>query len=540
MKKTVLIHANYWDGERMCRDGRIEIADGYVGAVYGACDEQNLKPYNIEETCFEDMSGIYLFPAWIDSHLHIPGDFLFEKFGVVLTGLESLEAYLDRLSTWKKQCEKQDYQDLDAAGDLWLRGFGWSAVIMDRAENGYEQLWDFLNQEFTDKPVLLFSDDYHNCICNKKALDAVKRAGIAVEPDERGLIKEKDIFLLTRYLPEMCFSESQIEMAVLAYQEKLLSYGITAVQTLMFLGGNGLREWKVLLALERKGLLKLKVNLALTVQPWEKLEESRQRYGQLMEIEKESRFYGGHIQIHTVKLYMDGVVENHTAYMEAPYEDQAGRGKNFWDLETLREFCRELDEEGHQIHIHAIGDGAVHDAVTALVYAMDRNGTARKHRHVIAHLQIASDEDIRLMGQYGIIASIQPYWFPQSEKDYGLEKPFLGERAEEEYKARTLEAMGVLITGASDSPVTPRPAPVLGIAMAGNRCQEKERLPVPAMIRAFTRNGAYQLFRERELGMIQRGFRADLVGYREAIWEQVDGDEIPAFLMVDGKIYLKN
>lgn len=101
------------------------------------------------------------------------------------------------------------------------------------------------------------------------------------------------------------------------------------MQTLMFLGGNGLREWKVLLALERKGLLKLKVNLALTVQPWEKLEESRQRYGQLMEIEKESRFYGGHIQIHTVKLYMDGVVENHTAYMEAPYEDQAGRGKNF-------------------------------------------------------------------------------------------------------------------------------------------------------------------------------------------------------------------
>ena len=144
------------------------------------------------------------------------------------------------------------------------------------------------------------------------------------------------------------------------------------------------------------------------------------------------------------------------------------------------------------------------------------------------------------MGQYGLIASIQPDWFPQSEKDYGLEKPFLGERAEEEYKARTLKSMGVLITGASDSPVTPRPAPVLGIAMAGNRCQEKERLPVPAMIRAFTRNGAYQLFRERELGMIQRGFRADLVGYREAIWEQVDGDEIPAFLMVDGKIYLKN
>ena len=67
MKKTVLIHANYWDGERMCRDGRIEIADGYVDAVYGACDEQNLKPYNIEETCFEDMSGIYLFPVSLSS-----------------------------------------------------------------------------------------------------------------------------------------------------------------------------------------------------------------------------------------------------------------------------------------------------------------------------------------------------------------------------------------------------------------------------------------------------------------------------------------
>ena len=28
-------------------------------------------------------------------------------------------------------------------------------------------------------------------------------------------------------------------------------------------------------------------------------------------------------------------------------------------------------------------------------------------------------------------------------------------------------------------------------------------------------------------------------GLQEAIWEQVDGDEKPAFLMVDGKIYQK-
>lgn len=535
MKKTVLTHANYWDGERMCRDGLIEIADGYVSAVYGVCDERNLKAYNIEETQFEDMSGIYLFPSWIDSHLHIPGDFLFEKYGIVLTGLESLDAYLNQLAAWKTKYEKRERQDAEVADDSWLRGFGWSAVILDRTENGYERLWNFLNQKFADNPVLLFSDDYHNCICNQNALDAIKKAGISVEPDHWGMIKEKDIFLLTRDLPEMCFSEPQMEMAILAYQEKLLSYGITAVQTLMFLGGNGIREWRVLLDLERKGLLQLKVNLALTVQPWENLEETDRRYEQLKDIEKESRFYGSHIQVHTVKLYMDGVVENHTAYMKEPYEERTDGGENFWNLEVLKTFCRQIDKESHQIHIHAIGDGAVHDAVTALVYAMEENGTARKHRHVITHLQFASDEDIRLMGQYGIIASIQPYWFPQSEQDYGLERTFLGEWAKEEYKARTLERMGVVITGASDSPVTPRPAPVLAISMAEKRCQEMERLPIPSMIQAFTRNGAYQLFREQELGNIQKGCRADLVGYREEIWKQIHGTEETAFLMVDGK-----
>ena len=93
-----------------------------------------------------------------------------------MTGLESLEAYLDRLSTWKKQCEKQDYQNLDVAGDLWLRGFGWSAVIMDRAENGYEQLWDFLNQALPhayqngDVSALLLE------LCGKSMFDLLREA----------------------------------------------------------------------------------------------------------------------------------------------------------------------------------------------------------------------------------------------------------------------------------------------------------------------------------------------------------------------------
>lgn len=536
-QKVVLTHVNFWDGEQECLDASIEIVDGRIEKISPSYYETDQRAYNIEETRFLDMRDLHVVPGWIDSHLHLPGDLLFQMHGVVLVGAEDLDSYFDCFKAWKIKTRKNGTDGSFEGKEKWLRGFGWNALVMDREESAYKRLWDFLNQEFAEIPVLLFSDDYHNCIGNRKAFALVKEKGIPIEPDEFGVVCEKDIFLLTRDLEEMCFSEDEMETAILAYQEKLLSYGITTVQSLMFLGGNGWKEWKVLLELEKKGELNLKVNLALTVQPWEDLGTTDSRFERLKKIEQESALYGGRIKVNTIKVYMDGVIENQTAYLKMPYEGKTSCGDGFWRDEVLKKFFREEDAKGRQIHIHAIGDEGVHQAVEALTFAMDQNQSRGQNRHVITHLQLASDEDIYKMGNYGILASIQPYWFPQSEHGYGLEESLLGKRAREEYKAKTLREAGVMITGSSDSPVTPEPNPLLAISMAENRYDKKERLAAKTMIDAFSKNGAYQIWREKEVGQIRKGRRADLIGYREDITRERSGIEKPVFVMTDGRIW---
>lgn len=509
-KLVALCHGQIWSRGNLIREATITVRDGYIETVKeGFCPELLEGAGKIM-----DLKGAVLFPGWIDSHLHIPGSLLFQLYGADLQKGRNTDDYIRILG----ECRDKDG---------WIRGFGWNAPVLEK--EGYERLTAWLEKQYGKTPVLLFSDDYHSCMCNSCALEKIAWAGIQVEPDCHGIVKEKDIFQLTARLEEMAFPEDQMETAILHYQEKLLDLGITAVQTLMFLGGNGDREWKVLRQLDLEGRLKLKINLALTVQPYEDLAQTELRFARLKEYETE------HLRVHTVKIYMDGVLENGTACLIQPYEGTDWRGACVWEQERLRRFCQMVDEAGHQIHIHAIGDGAVRAAADGLIYAMRRNASARKNRHVITHLQVVSREDMDRMGEYGLIGAIQPYWFSQGEESYGMDAMCLGRRTENEYPAESLRRAGMMLTGSSDSPVTPVPDPVSGIRMASERYCQEERVPADEMVKAFTENGAYQLFREHEIGRIEAGYRADLVGYSEAPVGGKNRKGRLCFVMADGK-----
>lgn len=99
----------------------------------------------------------------------------------------------------------------------------------------------------------------------------------------------------------------------------------------------------------------------------------------------------------TVKMMVDGVAENFTASMLAPYLDEqdehtCNHGIAFIEPEILNDAVRQLDAAGMQVHFHALGDCAVHNALDAVEATRAANGPS-DGRHHLAHLQVVAAED---------------------------------------------------------------------------------------------------------------------------------------------------
>ena len=100
------------------------------------------------------------------------------------------------------------------------------------------------------------------------------------------------------------------------------------------------------------------------------------------------------IRVSAIKLYIDDVIEPHTAALLEPYADLPGeRGDTFYAPETFNEVVTRLDAQGFQLFIHAIGDRGIRVALDALEHARRANGP-RDSRHQLVHVELLSPEDI--------------------------------------------------------------------------------------------------------------------------------------------------
>lgn len=223
----------------------------------------------------------------------------------------------------------------------------------------------------------------------------------------------------------------------------------------------------------------------------------------------------------TVKFFADGVVENETGALLAPYcSGLHSHGMQNWEGDSLAEAARRVDELGLQIHIHAIGDAAVRQALDAIEYAQERNGT-RDRRPVIAHVQLVDDTDIGRFAALDVIPNMQPLWAQMDALMTVLTIPRLGaERADRQYQMQTLNRTGAALAFGSDWPVSSG-APLDGIAVATSRRTAEgqpeggwtphEIVPIERALSAYTNAVAYQAFDENTWGHIVPGASADLV-----------------------------
>ena len=120
------------------------------------------------------------------------------------------------------------------------------------------------------------------------------------------------------------------------------------------------------------------------------------------------RYDDDRLRVAPVKLYIDDLMEHHTAALFEPYADEpATRGGTFYDPQAFAELVCELDARHFQVLIHAIGDRGVHVALDAIARARQVNGP-RDARHQLVHVELVAPGDLQRFRQLGVVACMQP------------------------------------------------------------------------------------------------------------------------------------
>jgi predicted amidohydrolase YtcJ len=430
----------------------------------------------------------------------------------------------------------------------WILGAGWA---MDAFPRGTPHR-SLLDRVVPDRPVLLPNRDGHGVWVNSRALEM---AGITRDtPDPRdgrierdpdgepqGTLHEGAMELVKRVVPAT--TQGELTEALRIAQTYLHSLGITAWQDAIVEPP----DLDAYLAIADSGALTARVVGAL----WWDRARGVEQVRDLVAMRQRAADAGGRFRAGTVKIMQDGVIENFTAAVLRPYLDAAGdptanAGLSFVDPTVLKEGITELDKEGFQVHVHAIGERAVREALDAFE-AASVNGP-RDARHHIAHIQVVHPDDVPRFAQLGVVANGQPYWACLDGQMRDLTIPFLGpERASWQYPFASLIRSGATLAFGSDWPVS-TPDPLKEIQVAVTRAPDNragaatflpdERLRLRTALEAFTKGSAFVNHLDRDTGTIEVGKAGDIVVLDRNVFD-VDPGEIgevrPLLTLVEGK-----
>jgi predicted amidohydrolase YtcJ len=454
--------------------------------------------------------GGLVLPGFQDAHVHPPSSGL-ERLRCDLNGSLEAKEYVRMMGEYAAAHPDQP----------WIVGGGW----WPGAFPGGLPRREALDAVVPDRPVYLPNRDGHGAWVNTRALELAGIEGRTPDPPDgrierdvstgepSGVLHEGAMDLVERLLPETTAEEW--ERAILEAQGYLHSLGITAWQD-AWVKPEQLGPY---LSLLERGDLTARVVAAL----WWERDRGLEQIGDL--IERRDRAAAAGLDARTVKIMLDGVCENFTAHMLEPYLDASGRptenrGLRFVDRETLRAAVTRLDAEGFQVHFHAIGDGAVRDALDAVEAARRANGP-RDTRHHIAHIQVIHPDDVPRFGRLGVVANAQTLWACHEPQMDDLTIPFLGpDRASWQYPFRALIDAGATLACGSDWSVS-SPDPFLQMHTAVTRVSPEEpdappflpeqRLTPEEALTGFTQGSAYVNRLEDRTGVLRPGALADLV-----------------------------
>ena len=470
-----------------------------------------------------DLEGRCAVPGLTDSHVHFA--WFAHTLEEVDAGAPSLEESVSRV---------RDRAERSAPGS-WITGSGWDHNVW-KDPGGSFPSWEHLDRVSPRNPVALNARSGHALWVNSLALRAagisastadseggrIVRAGEAASaPRPAGLLSrasrlqptgvllENAMRLVLRVIPAP--SAEELAGLMRTAQEAAHRAGVTCIHD--FDSEIAFRAFQML---EDRGELTLRVVKGIP----------HALLGEAIALGLRTGFGGERLSVGPVKIFADGALGSRTAWLLEPYAQGARKnpergipnGIALMTEEQIFDCISRANSAGISCAVHAIGDAAVRAALNAFDRCSRSEGaTGNGPRNRIEHAQLLHPDDLPRLAQLGIVASMQPV---HATSDMEMAERYWGGRCAGAYAWRSLLDAGTALAFGSDSPVESLD-PLAGIHAAVTRRRPDgspgpdgwhpaQRISVEEAVRAYTVGAAWAAGRERDLGCLAPGMRADL------------------------------
>jgi hypothetical protein len=499
------------NGRVFTADGRGTMAEAVAirgNTILRAGTSRDIESLRGPSTITVDARGSTVLPGFNDAHLHfVSGGLALDKANLLdATSLPEIEARISEFAA--------SHPDRP-----WVLGRGW---YYEPFPDGLPTR-EILDRLVPDRPAHMVAYDGHTLWVNSKALGAAgitrhtrdpKNGTIVRDPktgEPTGVLKEAAKALVNAVVPQPTHEDRLA--ALRAAVREAHRFGITSVQN-----ANGdAEEFELYDELRRRGELTVRVYSAISTDG--KADESTAtRFEALWKKYPDDPLF----KTGAVKLFIDGVVEAHTAAMLAPYANRPTRGTPIMTAGELGRVVALFDRRGWQVMIHAIGDRGIRMALDAFERAASRNpAPARGRRHRIEHVETTDPADIPRFGRLGVIASMEPFHANPNPSQMDVWSRNVGPgRASRGWVWGSISASGGRLAFGSDWPVVTLD-PRMGVNMAVNRTTPDgtppggwnpgQKLPLARVLEAYTSGAAWASFDEKRKGSLAPGMLADLV-----------------------------
>ncbi|GIN90466.1 amidohydrolase [Siminovitchia terrae] len=490
-----------------------------------------LEKYVGEETRIVNAKDKLVIPGFFDSHIHVMAGSLFNHYAVPLSEAVSAEDAAEKVKAYADK-----HPDAE-----WIIGTGWDSTAWDDKDFPDRYL---LDQYLPDRPVFLIQAEGHYGWVNSKAIEIAGITKDTANPDygiiykdedgePTGILIESAMSLVGKYAYD--FSNEQRREMLQLFLDHATSLGVTSVNDLyMSRAHEQLEGYSVYKEFDEKDQLTVRIHLYPPLNG--NLEKAK---------EFKETFTSPRLKMSGLKQFIDGVVTGYTAYMLDPYKDKPEtNGETGFSKEQLQEWVTAADKEGYQIKFHTIGDGAVRLGLDLYESAQNENGK-RDSRHTLEHIEVISPDDIPRFKELGVMPSVQPYHMALMPRESHTERvteekfPYL-------YPNATFFNEGNIMPYSSDYPIIPL-NPMLGLYHAVTRkdytleetWNEQEKISLAQALRAYTYGSAYSVFRENEIGTLEKGKLADVVVLDRNLFSVPEKEILDAkveLTIVDGQV----